>query len=152
MNAKLACKDVRIKLMGLIDNEISGEEKEDLLKHIEGCPSCKKIYNEFRTLKKETKEMKFKKLPEIYWDDYWTHVYNRMERGIGWILLSIGIIVLFSYGGYEILRDFFLDPQKPFLLKIGTGTLTAGMIVLFVSVLREKLLIRKIDKYRSVER
>ena len=152
MNAKLTCQEVRINMMGLLDNEIKGERKEVLLKHIEGCSSCQKMYNEFRTLKKDTKDMKFKKLPEIYWDDYWTQVYNRIERGFSWILISIGAMILLAYGGYEVMRDFFLDPQKPLLLKIGAGAFTAGMIVLFVSVLREKLMIRKIDKYRSVER
>ncbi len=152
MSTKLTCKEVRINMMGLLDNEISEEQKAALLGHIESCPSCQKMYNDFRTLKKDTQEMKFKKLPEIYWDDYWTQVYNRMERGFSWILISIGVMILLVYGGYEVTRDFFLDPQKPLLLKIGVGAFTAGIIVLFVSVLREKLMIRKIDKYRSVER
>ncbi len=152
MSDKMSCKEVRIDMMGLIDNEISAEQKEKLLEHIAGCPSCQKMYEDFQSLKKDTKDMKFKKLSEIYWDDYWTQVYNRMERGVSWILISIGVMILLAYGGYEVMRDFFLDPQKPLLLKIGAGAFTAGMIVLFVSVLREKLMIRKIDKYRSVER
>ena len=152
MAAKLTCKEVRINMMGLLDNEISEKKKEELLTHIEGCSSCKKVYQKFYFLKKETVKMKFKKLPDIYWDDYWTHVYNRMERSLGWIFVSIGMIVILSYGSYEIMRDFFLNPQKPLIIKIGAGTLAAGMVVLFVSVLREKIRIRKVDKYRSVER
>ena len=152
MDAKQTCKEVRIHMMGLLDNEISGQKKEALLKHIANCPSCKKEYETFKALKRDTKDMKLKKLPEIYWDDYWTQVYNRMERGLSWVLISIGIMILLVYGGFEVMRDFFLDPQKPLLLKIGTGALSVGMIVLFISVLREKLMIRKIDKYRSVER
>ena len=96
--------------------------------------------------------MKFNKLPEVYWDEYWTHVYNRIERGLSWIFVSIGLIILLGYGSYQVMQDFYLNSDEPVLIKMGVGLLTAGMIILFISVLREKLMIRKVDKYRSVER
>ena len=96
--------------------------------------------------------MRFRALPEMYWDEYWQHVYNRIERGIGWIFLSIGFIIVLAFSGYEFLKDFFLNPQEPLLLRIGVGFLGLGFIIVFVSVLREKLMVRKYDKYRRVVR
>ena len=149
---KLNCDQSQILMMGLLDNELSGEERSSLMAHVESCNKCLKKYDSFVQLKKDTGEMKLKKLPEMYWDDYWTHVYNRIERGISWILVSIGAMLLMAYGGYEMMHEFYLDTSKPMIIKIGAAILTLGMIILFVSVLREKLMIRKVDKYRRVER
>ena len=149
---KLNCDQSQILMMGLLDNELSREERSSLMAHVESCNKCLKKYDSFVQLKKDTGEMKLKKLPEMYWDDYWTHVYNRIERGISWILVSIGAMLLMAYGGYEMMHEFYLDTSKPMIIKIGAAILTMGMIILFVSVLREKLMIRKVDKYRRVER
>ncbi len=149
---KLTCEQAQIRIMGLIDKELSSDQEMELMNHLKTCPVCQKKYEAFVGLKNEAKAMKLKKLPEIYWDDYWDQVYNRMERGIGWILFSIGLILLFMYGSYEVLHDFFMNPAKPLLLKIGVGIFSGGLVVLFVSVLREKLMVRGVDQYRSVKR
>lgn len=149
---KIECAEARILITGLVDEEITDKQKQELFAHLESCETCQKTYESFVQLKKETSEMKFNKLPEVYWDEYWTHVYNRIERGLSWIFVSIGLIILLSYGSYQVMQDFYLNPDEPILIKMGVGLLTAGMIILFISVLREKLMIRKVDKYRSVER
>ncbi len=43
-------------------------------------------------------KVKLKKPPEEAWQLYWASVYNRLERRVGWILLSIGAIILGFYG------------------------------------------------------
>ena len=37
-------------------------------------------------------KVEHKKPPKEVWKFYWVSVYNRLERRIGWILLSIGAI------------------------------------------------------------
>lgn len=149
---KMECSEIRILLTGLIDGEIDESQKQNLFDHLKTCKSCQETYNSFVQLKKDTDDMKLKKLPEVYWDEYWTNVYNRIERGISWIFVSIGLIIILAYGSYQVMQEFYLSPEQPMFIKIGVGLLTAGMIVLFISVLREKMMIRKVDKYRSVER
>ncbi len=151
-STKIDCVEARILITGYVDDEITDQQKRVLFAHLESCRTCQETYDSFVQLKKETGEMKFNKLPEVYWDEYWTHVYNRIERGLSWIFVSIGLIILLSYGSYQVMQDFYLNPEEPLLIKMGVGLLTAGMIILFISVLREKLMIRKVDKYRSIER
>jgi len=38
--------------------------------------------------------MELKKPSSEVWHIYWASVYNRLERRIGWILLSIGTMIL----------------------------------------------------------
>lgn len=147
-----ACEEARVLMMGLMDNELDENQKKKVLEHLASCEECAKQYKAFNNLKKETSEMKFKKLPEMYWDEYWNHVYNKLERGIAWIILSLGAILIFSYGAYEMTYEFFFDGTISLFLRISTGIFTFGIIILTVSVLREKLMIRHIDKYRSIKR
>ena len=96
--------------------------------------------------------MKFKKLPEMYWDEYWRHVYNRMERGISWIFISIGAIIILTFAAWEAVSGLINNQQMNPLLKIGIFVFVSGMVILLVSVFREKIMIKKIDKYKEVER
>lgn len=146
------CKQAEVLMMGLLDNELSEKQHQDIQTHLAECKACSAKFESYKNLKKDTKKMKFKNLPEVYWDEYWQNVYNRIERGVGWIFFSIGAIILLIFAGYEIFQEFFLNPEEPIGIKIGMGFFGVGLIVLFVSVLREKLMIRKVDKYRSVQR
>jgi len=148
----MTCEEIRLQLMALLDGEQEPVNQEAIQRHLQSCPECSQHYEALTKLKKGTSDMKLLKLPEIYWQEYWTHVYNRIERGIAWILLSLGAIILLAIGGFHMARDFFLDPAQPLLLRLGAGIFSAGAITLFVSVIREKLMIRKVDKYRSVQR
>ena len=79
-------------------------------------------------------------------------VYRRMERGLGWILLSAGAIPLLLYGGWQFASDWFTNDAVPLWLRIAGGAMGAGVIILFVSVLRETLFFRKNERYKDIER
>ena len=93
-----------------------------------------------------------KKLPEFYWDEYWQHVYNRIERGISWIIISIGTIIVLAFLVWNALSNLISDQSINPVLKGGILLLILGLLILLVSVLREKLMVKKVDKYREVER
>ena len=95
--------------------------------------------------------MKYFDLPDKLWAGYWREVYNRLERGIGWILFSIGAMIVLIFAAWELLERFFLDPGQPFFLKLGIGLLITGLIVLLASIVRERLFSRKHDRYDEVE-
>ncbi|HBX38258.1 MAG TPA: hypothetical protein DEG76_13625, partial [Pseudohongiella sp.] len=63
--------------------------------------------------------------PEV-WDNYWQGVYRRVERGIGWILFSLGAIVLMFYGAWEIGRNWFTDSSIPLWIRLAGGSIVAG--------------------------
>ena len=78
---------------------------------------------------------------------------DRIERGIGWVLFSVGSILLLSYGAFKLIEEMVRNPDVALALKIGTLALIFGLVVLLVSVLRERLAVRKVDKYsREVQK
>ena len=96
--------------------------------------------------------MKFKKLPEFYWDDYWKHIYNRIERGLSWLLLSLGAIIILCFAVWQFLEKLTANQDIHPLLKGGIFIFLIGIIILLISILREKMMVRRVDKYREIER
>jgi len=88
--------------------------------------------------------MKYKEPPGEVREGYWSRVYNRLERGLGWILTSIGAMSLLFYKAIESLIK---DPTLAVFLKVVILILLAGVVILFVSVVRERIFSYKKDKY-----
>jgi hypothetical protein len=86
------------------------------------------------------------------WQEYWGSIYNRIERGIGWIVFSVAGVLLVIYGGFKVIEELIRDRSVGLVLKAALLALIAGMAVLFVSVLRERLYFWKKDRYRDVRR
>jgi len=139
-------------LSGYIDGELTTEEKAEFENHLKQCAECKKELEAFQKLKEVTGAMRYADIPEHVWENYWRGIYRRLERGIGWILLSIGAMILIGFGFYSLVSEFLLDPAKPFLLKIAVGAGGIGFIVLLVSTIRERLFAYNRDRYKEIQR
>jgi hypothetical protein len=68
-------------------------------------------------------------------------------RGLGWILFIVGVLGISGIAIYE----FIIDTSMATPIKILTGLAWIGLGVLLVSVLRQRLIERKTDKYKDVE-
>ena len=148
----MACAEYKDLLMGYLDNELADGQREQLERHLAECKDCWEELEEFKKLKMITDDMDLAEPEDKLWEDYWGGIYNRIERGIGWILFSIAAIVLLIYGGFHAIEEMVKDPTVSIVLKVGLLVLIAGLAVLFVSVLRERLYFRKKDRYKDVRR
>ncbi len=148
----ISCEGMKFKIMAFVDDELSPSEIEFVKKHLESCAACREKYSSLNKVKEITRQMKFKKLPEMYWDEYWRHVYNRIERGVSWIFISIGAIIIISFAVWNALNNLISNTHINPFLKIGIFIFIIGMVILLVSILREKLMVKKVDKYKEVER
>jgi hypothetical protein len=148
----LSSDNIDLRIMAFIDGELPADEMIEIKRMIDREKSYREKYNELLKIKEVTHAMKLKKLPEMYWDEYWQHIYNRLERGISWILISLGAIIVLSYVLWNFVNQLIVDKNLDPILKIGIFILLIGAIILLISVIREKLIVKKIDKYKEVER
>ena len=79
-------------------------------------------------------------------------VYRRIERGVGWILVSIGALVLTSWGLWEAISSLLAEADMPSFVKLAIFALGAGTLVLVFSVFREKLFTYRHDPFKEVDR
>jgi len=142
----------RIMLSGYIDNELTPEDKMELERHLSACQDCRRELEAFNKLKEVTGAMRYADIPEYVWENYWKGIYRRVELGLGWLLLSIGVIIILGFGLCALVQKFLLNPQEPFLLRIGVAAGGLGLIILLVSLIRERLFAYNRDRYKEIRR
>ena len=148
----MGCQDYKELMMGYLDDELDAQQKQAFEEHISACRNCKEELEEFRHLKRITDEVTLAEPEERVWEQYWGNVYNRIERGVGWIIFSIASIILIIYGGFKAIEAILMDPAVEIILKVGLLALIAGLAILLVSIMRERLYFRKKDRYKDVRR
>ncbi len=148
----MTCHDYKDLMMGYMDNELSDEQKNRFEEHLAGCPECVGELKEFQKLKAITDEVTLVEPEDQIWQDYWTGIYNRIERDLGWIIFSVSAILLSIYCGFRLIEEIVTDTKTGMLLKIGLIALIVGLAILFVSVLRERIYFWSKDRYRNVRR
>lgn len=143
---------VRHLMMAEVDEEISGEGRRELELALEANPDLREELERFHRLKEVTDTMTPLKPPEETWDTYWEDVYRRLERGIGWVLVSLGTIAAGTWALWNAVSELIRDTTMPGYVRWGLLALIAGFVILLVSVVRERLFTRKDDPYKDVVR
>lgn len=135
-----------------LDGELEQEKSEIVVRHLEECSECRQAYREMRELGEVMAKVTIKEPPKEVWKMYTESVYNRLERGIGWILVSIGAMILLFFAGYQMLKGIILDPGLPLIVKGGILCGLGGVVVLLVSLIRERLFVNKRERYKEIEK
>ena len=138
-------------LSAYVDGELDNEHRELVDAWVEDDTRARQEVERLVQLKTFTDHLVLREAPREAWDGFRDKVYNRGERGLGWLLLIIGVAVV---GGYGLLRlaVVLLAAAIPVVVRLGVFIAGAGLLVLLVSVLRERLFTRKRDRYDDVVR
>ncbi len=146
-------KDELMRLLtAYADGELDESERERVERMLADNPDFRRELDSIHELSRLTESVRLAEPEQEVWNMYWANVYNRLERGVGWILLSVGAIILLAYGAWHFVQDFLLDSSVPLLVRAGVCAATLGVIVLLVSVLRERLFIRGKERYKEIVR
>ena len=139
-NHDAARERARALMMAAIDGESSADERRELDALLAGAPDLAADWRRMTRVKEVTIGMRLQSPPREVWDGYWTSVYSRAERGAAWVLISAGAIVLAAYWLWHAVGALFEDTSVPALIRFAIVGLGLGLIILLVSVLREKML------------
>lgn len=148
----MSADKIRDLMMQALDGEISPSDKAELDKALTTDAGLRSEWEQLRTVKDKTAGLVLRPPPDEIWEGYMDSVYRRVERGIGWILLSIGAVILISTSLWQIVQQLFGDATVPLVVKGGVLALLVGGVILIVSVVREKYFVFKDDPYRDVHR
>jgi hypothetical protein len=149
LNKKERCQQL---IMAEIDGEISSSEKNELQKLLKEFPDYLSDLKSFKQLKEVTDKMSLKKPASEIWETYWYRVYNRIERSAAWLFFTVGVSILIVYGGIQLISGLWQDATIPLVLKLGLFGTLLGLFILLISVVREKLFLRKNERYKEVQR
>ena len=139
-------------MMKALDNELTAAEREQLDAALDGQPELRAEWDRLSRAREVTMGMELRNPPEDTWDGYWTNVYSRVERGVGWILVSFGVIVVGGWAVWEWIGAMLEDTATPAVVRYSMIGLFVGIVVLMVSVTRHRLNVRKTDPYKDIQR
>ena len=143
----LDCRQIEELLSGYLDGELTQGDRQRVELHLESCPTCRQSYEELANLRQGVAELSFGEMSREQWSQIMNDLPVRASRGFGWLLYVSGLVIVTGYGAYE----FAVDETVPALVKTGTAGVVLGALFLFFSVLRQRLIARKTDKYKDVE-
>ena len=145
-------KKIKELIAASFDGVLDAAGKSIVEEHIKSCAQCRREYEEMSRFEEVMDQMELQKPSRDTWKYYWDSVYNRLERRAGWILFSIGVMIVLFFGGYKGLEGLIEDPGIPLLLKIGILTVLGGVVILLASIFREQIFVRKRERYKEVEK
>ena len=134
-------------LSGYIDGELTQQQAQRVRLHCDGCPECAGQLEQLEELRREVGKTRLSPLGEDIWREHMKEPAVELTRGIGWILFILGALGLSGIAVYQ----FVFDTGMATHIKVITGLVWLGLGVLLVSVLRQRLIERKSDKYKDVE-
>lgn len=135
------------QLSGYLDGELTQQQSQRVELHLEGCKDCAAIFAELSALRERMGGSQLSQSSEDKWRETMNDTGVQVSKGIGWLLLiGAGLIILGA-----VIIAFFTDPGIGVGWKLLLSAFYLGLAALFVSVLRQRLIERKTDKYKDVE-
>jgi ferric-dicitrate binding protein FerR (iron transport regulator) len=136
-------------MMAALDGEISAADRAELDALIARHAGLADEWRRFTRLRGVTVGMSLQQPPEEIWDHYWTSTYRRAERGVAWILISAGVVVLGAVWLWRTVEAFLGATDVPLYLRVAIAAVAIGVFMLVVSVIREKFVLARRDPYQK---
>jgi anti-sigma factor RsiW len=134
-------------LSGFVDGELTQQERQGVTLHCEQCDKCRENLASLRALRERIGEARLSEVGEDKWRETMDDSTVTTTRSIGWLLFMAGLLVIAGIG----LFGFIFSPEISFGAKLLMIAVYGGLALLLFSVLRQRLIERKTDKYKDVE-
>ncbi len=134
-------------ISGYLDGALPQVQSQKVRLHVEDCGACRNLLTELKTLREAAISTRFKSPDDDEWSELPRTVPGRLSRRMGWVVLIAWLLVVTGLALWRFLTQAG-DPLEIFLA-LG---LPGGILLLFVSVLMDRLRDLKTDRYRGVHR
>lgn len=146
-NTKPIDEHVGELLSGYIDGELTQQQRQRVEIHCGNCGDCESELNALRALRRDVSNSRLSEYGEDVWREKMDDTTVKATRSIGWLLFLGAVLICGGVGIYE----FVFDSSMGTFEKTMIGAVYGGLALLFFSVLRQRLIERKADKYKDVE-
>lgn len=142
------CDKMNELISGYLDEELVQGDRQKVEVHLRSCSSCRQVFDDMKKLRdavsKSSVEVELSKEQlELIMND----LPAKAASGIGWIFLITGVLFLIGFATWH----FAIDDEIPMLVKLAVCGTGFGLVSLFVSVFRQRMLAMKTDRYKDVQ-
>jgi anti-sigma factor RsiW len=134
-------------LSGYVDGVLTQADEQRVRVHVEDCAACRKQVEEMQQLREVTMSSRFNVPADDQWSEVPRGTASRLAFGLGWTFL---IVWASSVGGYALWE--FWTSDGPFVGKLLAFAPASAAVLLFLSVLIDRLKAMRTDSYRRVQK
>lgn len=148
MNSSGVHNEVQGLLSAYLDGELTQAEAQRVRIHVEDCRECARELNEMSRLRTLTAAMPVPEPPDARMDELERSLSVSAPRQTAWVLICSGLIAWVGYLVVHAIRNLRIpEPGEALLVAVITG-----VVLLFISVARQRMLEYRHDRYRRVKR
>lgn len=134
-------------LSGYLDGELTQQEAQKVMLLLDSDSEYKKLHDEMASMRHEVQSLSLQDSELKHLDKLFQEPVVKTSRIFGFALIGVSSFVLVAFTLYSV----FINDAISMLVKISTGLLGVGGLALLFSVLRQRLISSKSDKYNRVK-
>lgn len=134
-------------LSGYLDGELTQQQRQQVERLLDESPALRSELAELEKMQSTIKTLPHKEIGKERLNEMVSSSTQRVTQKSGWALYVVGLAVLVGWGLYQFSRD----DEVHLVEKIATGMVLMGVVLLFVSVLRQRLSEARNDRYKDVQ-
>ena len=135
------------KLSGFIDGELTQQEAQKVSLLVETDPEYKQLYGELTLMRHQVQSLSLQEQELEHLDKLFQEPVAKTSRIFGFALIALSSLVVVGFTFFKI----FTNPEIGLVEKVLVGALGSGSLLLLFSVLRQRMISNKNDKYNRVK-
>ena len=147
MAKKCTCPFDEEMISGYLDGALPQVQAQKVRLYVEDCEACRALLEELRTLRETAMSTRFNGPADDEWPELPQTRPGRLSRTMGWVMILAWLVAITGLA----LWHFFTDAHSPLEILLMLG-LPGGLLLLFISVLMDRLRDLKTDRYSGVHR
>lgn len=132
-------------LSGYLDGVLTQSETQRVRLHLEECAPCRRQVEEMEKLREVTMTTRFFEPADDQWNERPRGLASRLSLHLGWGLLLLWLVGVVGF----VLGNIWSNSQNLTEKLLAFGGIF-GFLLIFLSVLVDRLQTRRTDRYRGV--
>lgn len=134
-------------ISGHLDGELTQSAAQRVRIHLEDCSHCRELLGDLQAMREATMSTEFSKPDDDQWDERPRSTTSFFARGTAWALALVWLVAVIGYG----LWQFWQSSANVVERLLVFGGLSA-LVLLFISVVLDRISSARTDRYREVEK
>ena len=134
-------------LTGYLDNELTQQDRQRVEQRMINEPTYRVQFDDLNSLQANIAELDFQSSKATQWSELASNVTVRTTRSLGWLTYIISTLFLVGYGLYALI---ITETENAFVKTAVLGILL-GLGLLLISVIKQRLVESKTDRYKDVQ-
>ena len=134
-------------LSGYLDGALTQQERQQVSLHLEACPQCRTELDDLSAVRVAARGTAFAMPADDEWGELPRSAGSRALRLGGWALVLVWMAVVVGSGLVELMRA-----AVPAWERVAVAGVVAGLALLLLSVLLDRMRELRHDRYRRIQK